>query len=283
MEQPPVNARNMPEEREELDAETKEMKEEILRQIIQMKNIDIEDRQKLCKIRSDKKARKLIDKAKKAAKEVMNECEETLVTTNEVIYAGAYLITEKLNVKPKNYNNRRKHKQPLWKIKIEREINEIRGEVAILNELLRGVKVKSRKLNKMKKKYAMKNREDLPPLMETLKQKIQLKAQRIRRYEKRTKLNRQNNTFKSGKKKFYRELGSKQINVEKPPTRDEIEIFWKKIWGTHKEFNEWLKNTEWLKNEEARCNGLEKQEWNETTTAELKDALRKTQNGNHAE
>ena len=42
----------------------------------------------------------------------------------------------------------------------------------------------------------------------------------------------------------------------------------------HKEFN---KNAEWLKNEEAWCNGLEKQEWNEITTAELKNALRKTQ------
>ena len=33
----------------------------------------------------------------------------------------------------------------------------------------------------MKKNYAMKKREDLPPLKETLKQKIQLKAQRSRR------------------------------------------------------------------------------------------------------
>ena len=86
----------------------------------------------------------------------MNECEETLVITNEAIYAGAYVITEKLNGKRKIYNNRRKHKQPLWKIEIEKEINEIRGEVAILDESLRGVKVISRKLNKMKKKYAMK-------------------------------------------------------------------------------------------------------------------------------
>ena len=31
------------------------MKEEILRQIFQIKNIDIADREKLCKIRSDKK------------------------------------------------------------------------------------------------------------------------------------------------------------------------------------------------------------------------------------
>ena len=56
MEQPQENKRDMPEEREELDAEIKEMKEEILRQIIQLKNIDIEDRQKLRKIGSDKKA-----------------------------------------------------------------------------------------------------------------------------------------------------------------------------------------------------------------------------------
>ena len=42
----------MPEEREEVDTETKEMEEEILRKIIQIKHIDIEDRQKLCKIRS---------------------------------------------------------------------------------------------------------------------------------------------------------------------------------------------------------------------------------------
>ena len=44
MEQPQENTRDMSEEREELGAETKEMKEEILRQIIQLKNTDIEDR-----------------------------------------------------------------------------------------------------------------------------------------------------------------------------------------------------------------------------------------------
>ena len=81
--------------------------------------------------------------------------------------------------------------------------------------------------------------------------------------------------MESEKKKFYRELGSKQINFEKPLNRDKIEIFWKKLWDSHKEINE---NAEWLKNEEARCDGLEEQEWNEITTAELKDALRKAPN-----
>ena len=60
---------------------------------------------------------------------------------------------------------------------------------------------------------------DLTLLKEILKQKIQLKAQTIKR---------QNNTFKSDKKKFYRKLRPKQIIVEKASTRDEIEMFWKK-------------------------------------------------------
>ena len=64
MEQPQENTRVMLKEREELDVETKEMKEELLRQIIQLKNIDIEDKQKLWKIRSDKRARILINRTK---------------------------------------------------------------------------------------------------------------------------------------------------------------------------------------------------------------------------
>ena len=49
MEQLQENTRDMPEEREELDAETKEIKQEMLRQIIQFKIIDIEDRQNYAK------------------------------------------------------------------------------------------------------------------------------------------------------------------------------------------------------------------------------------------
>ena len=49
---------------------------------------------------------------------------------------------------------------------------------------MRGVKVKSRILNKMKVKYEKKKSDDLTRLKETLKQKIQLKVLRMRKYEK---------------------------------------------------------------------------------------------------
>ena len=67
----------------------------------------------------------------------------------------------------------------------------------------------------MKKKYEMKKLDKLTPLKEALKQKIQLNSPRMRRHEKRTKFYRQNNTFKTDKNKFYRELGKSQANVEK--------------------------------------------------------------------
>ena len=49
MEQLQGNTRDMLEEKKELDAETKKMKEEILRQIIQLKNIDTEGRKNCAK------------------------------------------------------------------------------------------------------------------------------------------------------------------------------------------------------------------------------------------
>ena len=73
----------------------------------------VEEREKLCKIRSDKRARILINRTKIATKEILPECEETLENINEVIYAGAYVVTEKLNGKPKKYTNRRTNKKNL--------------------------------------------------------------------------------------------------------------------------------------------------------------------------
>ena len=197
----------------------------------------LENLEKLCKIRSNTKTKILINTAKIARNGILCEYEETLETMKEVIYAGGFVVTEKLNGKPKKFTNRRVNTKPRWKERTEKEISELRGEVSILDELMRGVKVKSRILNTMKKKYKIKNSDDLTPLKETLKQKIELKVQRLRRYEKRTKFYRQNNILKTDKKKFYRKLGKQQVNVEKPPSKEETETFWTSSWGTEKDFN----------------------------------------------
>ena len=66
--------------------------------------------------------------------------------------AGVYVVAEKLNGKPNKFTNRRVNKNLCWKEIIEKEINELRGEVSILHESIKGVKVKSRILISDKEK-----------------------------------------------------------------------------------------------------------------------------------
>ena len=49
------------------------------------------------------------------------------------------------------------------------------------------------------------------------------------------------------KNKFYREPGKSQVNVEKPPSKEEEKTFWTSDCGTEKDHNE---EAEWLKREE---------------------------------
>ena len=51
------------------------------------------------------------------------------------------------------------------------------------------------------------------------------------------KFYRQNNILKTDKKKFYRKLRKSQVNVEKPPSKEEVETFWTSLLGTEKDFN----------------------------------------------
>ena len=81
-------------ENDELEPETKEIKREILRKIHQIKHMKIEEREKLCQVKSKKEAKILINRVKIATKEILCAYEETLETMNEVIYAGAYVVTE---------------------------------------------------------------------------------------------------------------------------------------------------------------------------------------------
>ena len=55
-------------------------------------------------------------------KVTINEFEETLETTNKIIYAAAYVITERINGEAKNYMRKRNYRQLRWKSKIKQEI-----------------------------------------------------------------------------------------------------------------------------------------------------------------
>ena len=125
---------------------------------------------------------------------------------NELTYSTAEAITERCDMKKKN-RNRTSHKQPAWKCKIQEEIEAFRVELYILVDLSKGINVKTKKGQKVKRKYKLQNENDITTTKKRIKRKVQVKTQGSRRFEKRAKFYRQNKIFKTDAKKFYREMG----------------------------------------------------------------------------
>lgn len=67
---------------------------------------------------------------------------------------------------------------------MENNIRKKRSDLSILVELENGSRIKERKRKQMLKRYNIRNPTDLTTAKEVLKQEIQAKAQRIRRFEK---------------------------------------------------------------------------------------------------
>jgi hypothetical protein len=117
-------------------------------------------------------------------------------------------------------NEPRKKKVKFWKIRMQKQISNWRKELSILAKT--GTGSDNGKLNRKKRKifqkYSVTNAREVGQLTETSKQKVQAKAQRIRRHEKRETQYSQNKMFKEDTKKFYRNLGMKNIEAREPPS-----------------------------------------------------------------
>ena len=118
---------------------------------------------------------------------------------SKLVYATAKVVTKICSPKSKRKFNARK--KPSWKQKMEKEIKDLQGELSILSELERGINVKRKICKKLKRKCKL-NEENITRVKETVKQRMQLKAQRMQRYEKHGKFYCQNLIFKNDAKKI---------------------------------------------------------------------------------
>ena len=70
------------------------------------------------------------------------------------------------------------------------ETETMRGEVLILSKIERNKDPNTRKARKVIRKYQIENVIDIPSIKEELKQKMEVKAMRERRFNKRNKFYR---------------------------------------------------------------------------------------------
>ena len=109
--------------------------------------------------------------------------------------------------------------------------------------------VKICKSRKLRVKYKIKRPEEIQNVLEKIKQTIQGKAARLRRYQKRSRFYKDNNLFKNNPKQFCRNNGKSQIKISQTP---------------------------WIEKFSKEYEAIKKQEWSEITFEELKHALKKS-------
>ena len=244
-----------------------------MREFSRTEHQDFSERDPLPKITNSAKLNLKIKLYNVALKKILTNKECDLSNLNAIIYATGKAISNQMGVKTKNKKSKHTNKPPKWKVKIQKEIDALREELSILDEISKGTAGKTRKARKVRNRNNVTDENSLLTAKETLKQKIQVKSQRLRRYDKRNRFYWKNKIFKINAKKFYREIGKGTINIEDPSVDEEMMKFWNDIWGKEKDFNN---EAEWIRREEERMNEVEEQEWKVINIEELRSALTKS-------
>ena len=102
---------------------------------------------------------------------------------NNLLYAGAYVVGEKLGKMKKNKTNEKQ--RPWWKRRIQTNIAEQRKDVSRLKERRKGTfKFEMNDLDRMERKYKLSDMGNVQAI-DMLKEKISAGATKIKRYEER--------------------------------------------------------------------------------------------------
>ena len=219
-------------------------------------------------MKNDKKLKRVVKILDKIIEETSTDNMD-LTTTNQMQYTAVLLITNKITPPKPTTNRKPRGGPPAWQQRLQKQIDQLRGDISIITEYTNGNNTNKirRKLKTILKKHKITPDEQLMACKEDLKQALQAKAQRLRRYTKRSEQYKQNKMFGEDSKRFYRELGKKTFQIEKPPDIGEVKKFWQKILEQEVKHKE---DAQWIKEQEEELQQINQMEWKDLTVAELR-------------
>ena len=160
---------------------------------------------------------------------------ENLSGTNNLIKASSIYVGEAIGLKP--VQMRQRNTTEPWRIgRIQSSITSIRRHINIMERKKKGDLKKDVKYRTLDRKYFIKNK-GVDVVLEELKQRLQAKSKKIKRYEQRIEQFRLNKLFQQDQKKVYQQLNGKTGNYEKPDAKDSKE-FWSNLWDKEVKHNE---------------------------------------------
>ena len=130
----------------------------------------------------------------------------SITKTNELFYAGGFVVTNRLGVKIDKVAWR---KEPMWKRRLQNKIKELRKDLSQLEASKDKDISNFRHWERLERKYSIRVKR-LNVVIEELKQRITAIAAKVRRYQGRVDSYRQNRLFEDNQRQFYRELDQEE-------------------------------------------------------------------------
>ena len=154
---------------------------------------------KLLTLRNEPK-KKLLEETAKVDKVLRKFKTHSITKTNELIYAAAFVVTNRLGVKIDKVAGR---KESMWKRRLQNKIKELRKDLSQLEAPKDKDISNFRHWERFERKYSIRVKI-LNVVIEDLKQRITAIAAKVRRYQGRIDSYRQNRLFGNNQRQFYR-------------------------------------------------------------------------------
>ena len=261
----------------EPDNEQLELEEKIANIIEEVKAMDFEDRPPLSKVQAYGKAKKLIKKVNIALQRLVPDS-TSLTELNQITYAAALYINRYIfpehhqsQIKPKT------RKVPLWKRKLQKQLEFSRKHLSQIKQFLSGTKVQGKlkkKVIRLCDKYCC-SLKGLDNIAKELEGKILAMARRIEKEDNKYKSRIENKQFKNNPRAFYRNLIGKNISVNEPPSTEDLEEYWRPLFETEKTHN---KEAQWIEEVENLNETKPPMKEPIITTADITSKLKKFAN-----
>ena len=161
--------------------------------------------------------KKLLEETAKVDKVLSKFKTHSITNTNELYYAGAAAVTNRLVVKIDKVAGR---KEPMSKRRLQNEIRELRKDLSQLEASKDKDIGHIRHWERLERKYSIRVKR-LNVVIEELKQRITAIAETVRRYQGRVDSYRQNKLYENNQRQYYRELDVEQERCDDDQSVDE--------------------------------------------------------------
>ena len=184
--------------------------------------------------------KKSLEETSKVDKVLSTFKTHSIAKNNKLFYAGAFVTTNRLEVKIDNVAGR---KELMWKRRLQNKIKELRKDLSQLEASEYKDISNFRHWKRLEGKYSIRVKS-LNVVIEELKQRITAIAAKVRSSQGRVDSYRQNRLFETNQKHFYRELDQEGERCDDDqPVAEELKQFWGNMRSQsadHKKDAKWL-------------------------------------------